>query len=80
MPSRKLQSSKVSKPGSAFRRITVVMAGDIYQGNQIPQWVKKNGGQFHEKVSKAVTHLITTEQAYLDDVPEGESRDVNAVC
>ncbi|EPS25207.1 hypothetical protein PDE_00139 [Penicillium oxalicum 114-2] len=70
MPSRKLQSSKVSKPGSAFRRITVVMAGDIYQGNQIPQWVKKNGGQFHEKVSKAVTHLITTEQAYLDDVPE----------
>ncbi|KAF7713156.1 Uncharacterized protein PECH_001833 [Penicillium ucsense] len=70
MPAKVTQSAKVSKPGTAFRRIAVATTGDIYQGSQIPQWVKKNGGRFLEKVTTEVTHLITTEKAYLENVAE----------
>lgn len=63
---------KAPKTGKAFRRIRVAMVGDLYQGTQFPQWVRRNGGEFHDKVSDKITHLIASEQAYEDNAEEGQ--------
>jgi hypothetical protein len=72
MPSPSKQTIKAPKAGKAFRRIRAAMVGDLYQGNLFPQWLRRNGGEFHDKVSDKITHLIASEQAYEDNVEEGE--------
>ena len=71
MPTPSAQRTKPLKTGKAFRRIRAAMVGDLYQGNLFPQWVRRNGGEFHDKVSDQITHLIASEQAY-ENVEEGE--------
>lgn len=72
MPPASTQNAKAPKTGKAFRRIRAAMVGDLYQGNLFPQWVRRNGGEFHDKLSDKVTHLIASEQAYEENVEEGE--------
>jgi hypothetical protein len=49
------------------------MAGKFPDGisDKIPQWVRANGGQFSRDVNARVTHLITTEKAWAENVPLG---------
>ncbi|KAJ5883031.1 uncharacterized protein N7473_009917 [Penicillium subrubescens] len=70
MPSPSKQHTKSPKTGKAFRRVRTAIVGDLYQGNQFPQWIRRNGGEFHDKVTDQITHLIASEQAYEDNVDE----------
>lgn len=72
MASPSKQNAKAPKTGKAFRRIRAAMVGEFYQGNLVPQWVSRNGGEFHDKVSNKITHLIASEEAYEQNAEEGE--------
>jgi hypothetical protein len=72
MPSPSNQDAKAPKTGKAFRRIRAAMVGDFYQGHLVPQWVRRNGGEFHDKVSDKITHLIASEEAYEQNADEGK--------
>ncbi|OOQ82491.1 hypothetical protein PEBR_38687 [Penicillium brasilianum] len=70
MPSPSKKNAKAPKTGKAFRRIRAAMVGDFHQGNLVPQWVRRNGGEFHDKVSDKITHLIASEEAYEQNAEE----------
>lgn len=72
MPSPSKKNAKAPKTGKAFRRIRAAMVGDFHQGNLVPQWVRRNGGEFHDKVSDKITHLIASEEAYEQNAEEGK--------
>jgi hypothetical protein len=59
--------------GRTFQKIHASMVGkfDDGIGDNIPRWVRANGGQFSRDVSPQVTHLIATEKAYKDNAPLG---------
>ncbi|KAJ5091539.1 hypothetical protein NUU61_006409 [Penicillium alfredii] len=55
--------------GKTFQKINVCCAGKFDQlGDKIPQWVRANGGQFSRNVDDRVTHLITTKEAFQQNV------------
>ncbi|KAJ5167018.1 uncharacterized protein N7482_005799 [Penicillium canariense] len=56
--------------GKAFQRIRASAVGDLHQGDRISQWVRKNGGEFLNKVTDRVTHLIASEKAYKENVEQ----------
>ncbi|KAJ5359605.1 uncharacterized protein N7496_012018 [Penicillium cataractarum] len=64
------QNAKAPKTGKAFRRIRAAIVGEFYQGNLVSQWMRRNGGEFHDKVSDKITHLIASEEAYEQNVEE----------
>jgi hypothetical protein len=75
MSSSSSPNAKSPKMGKAFRRIRAAMVGDLYQRNLFPQWIRRNGGEFYDKVTDKVTHLIASEQAYEENVEEGKRSD-----
>jgi hypothetical protein len=79
MPTPSAQKAKPLKTGKAFRRIRAAMVGDLYQGNLFPQWVRRNGGEFHDRVSDMITHLIASEQAYEENVEEGKQYQIQFI-
>lgn len=66
------QNAKAPKTGKAFRRIRAAIVGEFYQSNLVSQWVRRNGGEFHDKVSDQITHLIASEEAYEQNAEEGK--------
>ncbi|GKZ26182.1 hypothetical protein AbraIFM66951_010054 [Aspergillus brasiliensis] len=55
--------------GNTFKNIHASSFGK-FDGNtdKIPQWIRANGGQYSKDISKDLTHLITTKEAFKDDV------------
>ncbi|KAJ6145772.1 hypothetical protein N7470_009667 [Penicillium chermesinum] len=54
--------------GKTFARVHAASAGHFEHGDKIAQWVKFNGGQFSRGVHSHVTHLITSLDAYKQNV------------
>ncbi|RAK98625.1 BRCT domain protein [Aspergillus ibericus CBS 121593] len=55
--------------GQTFKKIHASSTGK-FDGNsdKIPQWIRANGGQYSKDVSEKITHLITTKEAFKNDV------------
>nr|XP_001392721.2 brct domain protein [Aspergillus niger CBS 513.88] len=55
--------------GKTFKKIYASSFGK-FDGNsdKIPQWIRANGGQYSKDISKEITHLITTKEAFKDNV------------
>ncbi|OJJ73608.1 hypothetical protein ASPBRDRAFT_205828 [Aspergillus brasiliensis CBS 101740] len=55
--------------GNTFKNIHASSFGK-FDGNtdKIPQWIRANGGQYSKDISKDLTHLITTKEAFKDNV------------
>lgn len=79
MPSPSKKDTKSPKTGKAFRRIRAATVGDLYQGNLFPQWIRRNGGDFHDKVTDQITHLIASELAYEENVEEGKEYQIHVI-
>ncbi|KAJ5301363.1 hypothetical protein PENANT_c023G04818 [Penicillium antarcticum] len=56
--------------GKTFANIHASMTGKFEGGvgEKIPQWIRANGGVFSRDVNPRVTHLITTEEAFKQNV------------
>ncbi|EHA18165.1 hypothetical protein ASPNIDRAFT_125153 [Aspergillus niger ATCC 1015] len=54
--------------GKTFKSIYASSFGK-FDGNsdKIPQWIRANGGQYSKDISKEITHLITTKEAFKDN-------------
>lgn len=57
--------------GKPFERVHACVAGKVDQTNKIPEWLRANGGTYSKAVTKGVTHLIATEEAYQKDDKKG---------
>ncbi|KAE8410401.1 hypothetical protein BDV36DRAFT_123267 [Aspergillus pseudocaelatus] len=56
--------------GKSFARVHLCSAGRLGDsGNKIPQWVQANGGRYSKQVIHDVTHLVTTKDAYMNNIP-----------
>ncbi|PWY81216.1 BRCT domain protein [Aspergillus eucalypticola CBS 122712] len=55
--------------GKTFKNIHASSFGK-FDGisDKIPQWIRANGGQYSKDISKNITHLITTKEAFKDNV------------
>ncbi|GKZ36265.1 hypothetical protein AbraIFM66950_007265 [Aspergillus brasiliensis] len=55
--------------GNTFKNIHA-SSFSKFDGNtdKIPQWIRANGGQYSKDISKDLTHLITTKEAFKNDV------------
>ncbi|RAH61276.1 BRCT domain protein [Aspergillus piperis CBS 112811] len=55
--------------GKTFKNIHASSFGK-FDGlsDKIPQWIRANGGQYSKDISKNLTHLITTKEAFKDNV------------
>ncbi|SPB52565.1 unnamed protein product [Aspergillus niger] len=58
--------------GKTFKSIYASSFGK-FDGNsdKIPQWIRANGGQYSKDISKEITHLITTKEAFKDNAEAG---------
>ncbi|GCB22750.1 hypothetical protein AAWM_05635 [Aspergillus awamori] len=58
--------------GKTFKSIYASSFGK-FDGNsdKIPQWIRANGGQYSKDISKEITHLITTKEAFKDHAEAG---------
>ncbi|GLA58144.1 hypothetical protein AtubIFM54640_007290 [Aspergillus tubingensis] len=58
--------------GKTFKNIHAASFGK-FDGNsdKIPQWIRANGGQYSKDISTDITHLITTKEAFKDNVEAG---------
>lgn len=57
--------------GNPFERVHACVAGKVDQANKIPDWLRANGGTYSKAVTKKVTHLIVSEEAYKKDDEKG---------
>ncbi|KAK6835856.1 hypothetical protein RU639_001880 [Aspergillus parasiticus] len=56
--------------GKSFAKIHLCSAGRLGDnGSKIPQWVQANGGRYSRQVTQDVTHLVTTKDAYMNNIP-----------
>ncbi|KAB8265178.1 hypothetical protein BDV32DRAFT_144477 [Aspergillus pseudonomiae] len=56
--------------GKTFAKVHLCSAGKLGDsGKKIPQWVQANGGRYSRKVTQDVTHLVTTKDAYMNNIP-----------
>ncbi|PIG88761.1 BRCT domain protein [Aspergillus arachidicola] len=56
--------------GKSFAKIHLCSAGKLGDnGSKIPQWVQANGGRYSRQVTQDVTHLVTTKDAYMNNIP-----------
>ncbi|RAK83022.1 BRCT domain protein [Aspergillus costaricaensis CBS 115574] len=55
--------------GKTFKNIHATSFGK-FDGNsdKVPQWIRANGGQYSKDISTDITHLITTKEAFKDNV------------
>ncbi|BCR97159.1 BRCT domain protein [Aspergillus luchuensis] len=58
--------------GKTFKNIHASSFGK-FDGlsDKIPQWIRANGGQYSKDISKNLTHMITTKEAFKDNVEAG---------
>ncbi|KAJ5899202.1 hypothetical protein N7495_003946 [Penicillium taxi] len=49
-----------------FKGIVVSSVGKFKESEKVEKWVRANGGAFDSKITSNTTHLIATEQAYLE--------------
>ncbi|GLB12601.1 hypothetical protein AtubIFM57258_010643 [Aspergillus tubingensis] len=58
--------------GKTFKNIHASSFGK-FDGisEKIPQWIRANGGQYSKDISTDITHLITTKEAFKDNVEAG---------
>lgn len=57
-----------------LKGLIISVAGDLGSGKgneQLKKWVDTNGGQWALRVTKAVTHLICSKEAYKKNVDAG---------
>ncbi|KAL9011904.1 MAG: hypothetical protein Q9173_003303, partial [Seirophora scorigena] len=57
--------------------LTIAVTGDFgprRSHDTLRRWVEKNGGQWATKVSKEVTHLISTKEDYRSKAPMGNNQ------
>lgn len=47
------------------------MVGEVKDAKKIPGWMRENGGAYSKAVSRNVTHLIASEEAYKVNVEAG---------
>ena len=57
--------------GKTFQGIHVCAIGKLKNGDKIPQWVRANGGEFHREINPRVTHLISSMEAFKQNVETG---------
>lgn len=57
--------------GATLKRIRVSVVGKVKDAEKIPGWMRENGGAFSKAVSRNVTHLIASEDAYKANVEAG---------
>lgn len=58
--------------GKSFAKVHLCSAGRLGDnGSKIPQWVQANGGTYSRQVTQDVTHLVTTKDAYMNNIPAG---------
>lgn len=55
-----------------MKRIRVSVVGKVKDAEKIPGWMRENGGAYSKAVSRNVTHLIASEDAYKENVEAGE--------
>lgn len=58
--------------GKTFERIRLCSVGKFESADKIPQWVRANGGEYTRDVNSRTTHLITTKEAYKQNVELGK--------
>ncbi|KAE8380533.1 hypothetical protein BDV26DRAFT_290284 [Aspergillus bertholletiae] len=55
--------------GKSFAKVHLCTAGRLgVSGNKILQWVQANGGKYSREVTSNLTHLITTKDAYMNNI------------
>ncbi|OQD78485.1 hypothetical protein PENDEC_c001G02071 [Penicillium decumbens] len=58
--------------GKTFEKVHVRVLGSLKDADKIPGWVKANGGKYHRSFNSQVTHLIVTDEVYLQNGEEIE--------
>lgn len=58
--------------GTTLRRIRVSVVGKVQDAEKIPGWMRENGGTYSKAVTRNVTHLIASEEAYAANVEAGK--------
>jgi len=56
--------------GKTFEKVHVRVLGSFKDADKIPGWVKANGGKYHRSFNSQVTHLIVTDEVYLQNGEE----------
>lgn len=57
--------------GKTFEKVHVRVLGSFDNAAKIPGWLKANGGKYHRSFNSQITHLIVTEEVYLQNGAEG---------
>ena len=57
--------------GKTFAKVHASTVGRSGGSDKIPQWVRANGGEFSKDINSKVTHLITTKEAFRENVAAG---------
>lgn len=57
--------------GKTFKKVHVRVLGSFDNAAKIPGWLKANGGKYHRSFNSQITHLIVTEEVYLQNGAEG---------
>lgn len=56
--------------GKTFKNVHACSVGDFESNTKkIPQWITANGGTYYKGVTKDVTHLIATREAFKQNGP-----------
>ena len=62
----------MGKMGKTFEKIQVHVIGSFEDSNKVSGWMKANGGKYHRSFNSQVTHLIVSEEVYLQNGEESE--------
>ncbi|KAJ5975730.1 hypothetical protein N7481_009437 [Penicillium waksmanii] len=54
--------------GKTFEKIRLCSVGKLQDADKIPQWVRANGGDYTKSIDSRTTHLVTTKEAYKQNV------------
>jgi hypothetical protein len=58
--------------GKTFEKIRLCSVGKLQDADKIPQWVRANGGDYTKNVDSRTTHLVTTKEAYKQNLEVGQ--------
>lgn len=61
----------MDKMGKTFDKIHIRVIGSFEDADKIPGWMKANGGKYHRSFNSQVTHLVASEEAYLQNGEDG---------
>ncbi|KAF9884138.1 hypothetical protein FE257_002259 [Aspergillus nanangensis] len=54
--------------GKTLHKVHAACVGRIPNCDKVPQWLRANGGQYSKTIDQNLTHLITTKEAYKNNV------------